>query len=69
MSESNLPRKVSAVFTDDSGQSATVEIEFHIPENRMEIAIRNTDPEKTIDQDFQESLAAGMATAFVEGFK
>lgn len=30
MSESNLPRKVSAVFTDDSGQSATVEIDFHI---------------------------------------
>lgn len=35
----------------------------------MEIAIRNTDPDKTMDQDFRESLAAGMATAFVEGLK
>lgn len=69
MPDSTLPRKVTAVFTDDSGQSATVEIDFDISANRMEVAIRNTDPDKTMDQDFQDSLAAGMASAFVEGLK
>lgn len=62
-------RKVSAVFTDDSGASMTVEIDVDLEANKMELVIRNTDKDQTITRALQESLAAGMATAFVEGLK